>query len=111
MPKTGGKTKKNAIEIVLLETLIGKSICTTLARSDLYPAKRRMTVRAIRVVVSGIVERGRKTPNNGYNSLMINPTNIKKAMLKLTEKSIVDVKSLSSNLKSFRMAKPGINIR
>ena len=80
-------------------------------RSRLYPTKERDNVKTLSAISSGIVDKGREMPTAKNNSLMKKLTNIKKAILRPTEKHTVSTILVSFNFRNLRRMKPGTNVR
>lgn len=64
-----------------------------------------------RVIIKIVRSNGRRTPANGYDSLIIKPRNIRNAVLNPIERRSVSSLSLVLYFNSFREMNPGIKIR
>ena len=58
-------------------------------RSRLYPMIKIIKVETVIAIVSGMVDKGCERPRIIYNSLINNPTNIEKAILKPAESKMI----------------------
>jgi len=76
-----------------------------------WAIKQRKSTITLIVTIRDRVEIGYMTPIRKNTSFTNNPRNIKKPMLKPTEKETVSARLPLSNFDTFKMANPGMKVR